>query len=67
MVPDGAELAIAEMLRGYDLVGLQEVDAGSRRSGYINLTEYLANRADFPFWDDRTNRRHSGWHHSVSR
>lgn len=48
---------IAQLLRDYDLVGLQEVDAGSSRSGYVNLTQYLAERAGFPFWDDRTNRR----------
>lgn len=48
---------IAQLARGYDLVGLQEVDAGSRRSGFVNLTQYLAEKAEFPFWDDRTNRR----------
>ncbi len=48
---------MSRVLRDYDIVGLQEVDAGSRRSGFVNLTEYLAKRADFPFWDDRTNRR----------
>lgn len=48
---------IAHLARDYDLVGLQEVDAGSRRSGYVNLTQYLAEKAGFPFWDDKTNRR----------
>lgn len=48
---------IARLVGRYDLVGLQEVDAGSLRSGYVNLTEYIAQRADFPFWYDQTNRR----------
>ncbi|HEC14037.1 MAG TPA: EEP domain-containing protein [Acidiferrobacteraceae bacterium] len=48
---------IAELIRHFDLIGLQETDAGSLRSDYINLTEYLAQRAHFPFWEDRTNRR----------
>lgn len=47
---------IANLVRHFDIVGLQETDAGSLRSGYINLVEYLANRADFPFWYDQTNR-----------
>lgn len=47
---------IANMVQHYDVVGLQEVDAGSLRSGYVNLTEYLAARAGFPHWYDQTNR-----------
>jgi endonuclease/exonuclease/phosphatase family metal-dependent hydrolase len=47
---------IASLARHYDIVGLQEADAGSLRSGYINLTEYLAARAGFPYWYDQTNR-----------
>lgn len=48
---------IASLISNYDVVGLQEVDAGSLRSGFINQTEYLALRAGFPIWHDRTNRR----------
>lgn len=48
---------IADIVASYDVVGLQEVDAGSLRSGFVNLTEYLAERAGFPFWHDQTNRR----------
>lgn len=48
---------IARMINDYDLVGLQEVDAGSLRSGFINQTEYLAHRANFPFWFHQTNRK----------
>lgn len=47
---------IAHMIHDYDVVGLQEVDAGSLRSGFINQTEYLAVRGGFPYWYDKTNR-----------
>ena len=43
-------------LESYDIVGLQETDAGSLRSNYINLTEYLADRARFPHWYHQVNR-----------
>ena len=39
---------IAAMLHEFDLVGLQEVDAGSLRSGFVDQTEYLAYHAHFP-------------------
>lgn len=48
---------IAHMLSDYDVVGLQEVDAGSLRTGFINQTEYLAARGHFPFWFHQTNRK----------
>jgi endonuclease/exonuclease/phosphatase family metal-dependent hydrolase len=48
---------IARLVRSYDIVGLQELDAGSMRSGYVNLTEYLSEKAEMPFWSDQTNRR----------
>lgn len=48
---------IAHMVDDFDVVGLQEVDAGSLRSGFINQTEYIAEKANFPFWYDQTNRR----------
>lgn len=48
---------IAKLASEFDIVGLQEVDAGSLRSGFINLTQYIAERADLPFWYDQTNRR----------
>lgn len=47
---------IAEMLHEYDLVGLQEVDSGSLRSGFVDQTEYLAHRARFPHWYGQVNR-----------
>ena len=47
---------IASILRGYDFVGLQEVDAGSLRSGFVDQTEYLAYHARFPHWYKQVNR-----------
>lgn len=47
---------IAAFLGHYDIVGLQEVDGGSLRSGFINQTEYLALAARFPHWYDQRNR-----------
>lgn len=43
-------------LQRYDIVGLQETDAGSLRSNYINLTEYIADKAQFPYWYHQVNR-----------
>ncbi|MDH5359171.1 MAG: endonuclease/exonuclease/phosphatase family protein [Gammaproteobacteria bacterium] len=48
---------VAEQVQGYDIVGMQETDAGSLRSNFINLTEYIASKAGFPFWHHRINRR----------
>lgn len=47
---------IATLARDFDVVGLQESDGGSLRSGFINQTEYLALQAHFPYWYDQTNR-----------
>jgi len=47
---------VARLMGDFDLVGLQEVDAGSLRSNYINLAEYLALRAGFPYWYHQVNR-----------
>lgn len=48
---------IARLMSNYDVVGVQEADAGSARSGYVNITQYLAASGGFPYWDDQTNRR----------
>jgi endonuclease/exonuclease/phosphatase family metal-dependent hydrolase len=55
---------IATLAGDFDFVGLQESDAGSLRSAFINQTEYLATRAGFPYWYDQTNRNlgHLGQH-----
>lgn len=47
---------IANMLSMFDMVSLQEVDAGSLRSGFVDMTEYLAYRAGFPYWYHQVNR-----------
>lgn len=52
--------ALATSAMPFDLVGLQEADAGSLRSGFLNQTHYLAERAGFPFWSHQPNRRVGG-------
>jgi endonuclease/exonuclease/phosphatase family metal-dependent hydrolase len=47
---------IADLVRMYDLVALQEIDGGSLRSGFINQVEYIAERAQFPYWYTQLNR-----------
>lgn len=48
---------IAKLISQYDIVGLQEVDGGSMRSGFIEQTGYLANQAGFPYWCQQVNRK----------
>jgi len=48
---------IADYIRPFDVVCLQEVDLGGFRSGYVNQAEYLKSRADFPFMATQVNRR----------
>jgi len=47
---------VASLISQYDIVALQETDAGSFRNRYTNITEYLANKACFPHWFDQINR-----------
>ncbi|MBV1959133.1 MAG: endonuclease/exonuclease/phosphatase family protein, partial [Pseudomonadales bacterium] len=47
---------IADTLREFDVVALQETDGGSYRSGFINQVEYLADKAEFPYWYQQLNR-----------
>ncbi|MFP6835091.1 MAG: endonuclease/exonuclease/phosphatase family protein [Pseudomonadales bacterium] len=47
---------IAYLVRDYDLVALQEIDIGSLRSGFLNQVEYIAERAQFPYWYTQLNR-----------
>ncbi|GAB3672069.1 endonuclease/exonuclease/phosphatase family protein [Salinisphaera aquimarina] len=47
---------IGELLVGHDIVGLQEIDAGSRRSRYENQIEQLAAQAGFDYWRVQVNR-----------
>ncbi|WP_300618230.1 endonuclease/exonuclease/phosphatase family protein [Dokdonella sp.] len=48
---------LARVIGDFDLVGLQEADAGSLRSGFLNQTQYLAEAAGFPYWSHQPNRR----------
>ena len=61
LLPHGQRLrtlaAIADQVRDYDLVAVQEADSGSLRTGFISQTEYLARRAGYAWWGERTNRR----------
>ena len=52
--------AIARLASGHDIVGLQESDPGSLRSGFTNQTHYLAQRAGFNYWSHQPNRRMGG-------
>lgn len=47
---------IAQLVKDYDIVALQEVDAGSLRTGFMNQTQYIAEKAGFPYWHHVTNR-----------
>jgi endonuclease/exonuclease/phosphatase family metal-dependent hydrolase len=49
--------SIAELVSDYDIVGLQEVDCGSLRSGFVNQAKYLASHAGFPWWTHQANRK----------
>ena len=49
--------SLAELFSPYDLVGLQESDPGSMRSGFSNQSDYLAERGRFPFVSHQANRR----------
>lgn len=48
--------AIAQLAGEHDIVGLQEADPGSLRSGFTNQTHYLAERAGFDYWTHQPNR-----------
>ncbi len=47
---------IAEVVGGYDVVALQEIDSGSMRSSYVNQVQFIADRAQFPYWYTQLNR-----------
>lgn len=49
--------ALGDLATEFDVVGLQETDPGSLRSGFLNQTHYLAERGGFPFWSHQPNRR----------
>lgn len=47
---------LAGMFEAFDVIGLQEADAGSLRSGFRNQTRYLAEAAGMPYWSYQPNR-----------
>ncbi|MFY2763082.1 endonuclease/exonuclease/phosphatase family protein [Arenimonas sp. MALMAid1274] len=60
VLPNGKRLnldALAALAEPFDVVGLQESDPGSLRSGFINQADYLAERGNFPYWSHQPNRR----------
>jgi endonuclease/exonuclease/phosphatase family metal-dependent hydrolase len=57
---------LAEVLPQFDLIGLQEADAGSLRSGFLNQTRYLAETAGMPFWSHQPNRAMARLAHSAN-
>jgi endonuclease/exonuclease/phosphatase family metal-dependent hydrolase len=47
---------IANVLGQFDVVALQEVDAGSMRTQFVNQVQYLAHACGFPHWYLQVNR-----------
>lgn len=60
LLPNREKLAnlerAARLICDFDIVGLQEADPGSLRSGFLNQAEFLAQAAGFPFWAQQSNR-----------
>ena len=56
----GALDTIAQLAGQHDIVGLQESDPGSLRSGFTNQTHYLAQRGGFDYWSHQPNRSVGG-------
>lgn len=57
--------SISDTFRQYDIVGIQESDAGSLRSGFINHTEVLSHLAGLEYWDQQVNRNWGIARHSM--
>lgn len=49
--------SIAGLVSDYDIVALQEADAGSLRSGFINQSRYIASHSGMPYWFHQANRK----------
>jgi endonuclease/exonuclease/phosphatase family metal-dependent hydrolase len=49
--------SIAGLVQDYDMVALQEADAGSLRSGFINQSRYIASHSGMPYWFHQANRK----------
>ena len=65
ILPDGQRQTnlnkAADWLSEYDIVTLQEVDAGSVRTQFINQVAYLAKKGGFPHWHYQQNRKLGKW------
>jgi len=57
---------LAHSLTPYDLVGLQESDAQTFRSGKLHQTEHLAKEARFSHWIHQPNRTVGQWASSAN-
>ncbi len=58
--------AIAHLCSEFDIVGLNESDAGSLRSGFTNQTHRIAELAGMPYWSHQPNRRVGRIAHSAN-
>ncbi|TQV73631.1 EEP domain-containing protein [Aliikangiella marina] len=60
ILPDSSRqsnlMEVAHWLSGYDIVALQEVDAGSIRTQFVNQVAFLAQKGGFPHWHHQQNR-----------
>jgi endonuclease/exonuclease/phosphatase family metal-dependent hydrolase len=57
---------LAHAIADFDVIGLQEADAGSIRSGFLNQTRYLAETSGLPYWIHQPNRRLSNVSHTAN-
>jgi endonuclease/exonuclease/phosphatase family metal-dependent hydrolase len=57
---------LAQSIAAFDVIGLQEADAGSIRSGFLNQTRYLAETSGMPFWSHQPNRKLSSVAHTAN-
>jgi len=48
---------IADYIRPYDVVCLQEVDLGGFRNGFVDQAKFLKRRAEYPYMATQVNRR----------
>jgi endonuclease/exonuclease/phosphatase family metal-dependent hydrolase len=56
---------ISGIIRPFDVVGIQESDAGSLRSYFMNHTKHLARLGGFKYWADQVNRDFIFARHSM--
>ncbi|HEX5959784.1 MAG TPA: endonuclease/exonuclease/phosphatase family protein [Rhodanobacteraceae bacterium] len=58
--------SLARSIAKFDVIGLQEADAGSIRSGFLNQTRYLAETSGLPYWSHQPNRKLSTVSHTAN-